>query len=126
VAQLERQKQGITRFAFTGVHDILERTAKNIEDWCKLRLSLWHWLCVIGNVFKTCHLCHDAAENEAGGKTKERRRSGKINTVAHEVWPQQPNQQRSRWLLRGRPRRSISISNFSSSSATSSGIWHFN
>jgi hypothetical protein len=33
-------------------------------------------------VFKTCH---DAAETETDGKTKERRRSGKVNTVAHEV-----------------------------------------
>jgi hypothetical protein len=82
-AQLERQKQGITRFAFTGVHDILERTAKNIEDWYKLRLPTGYWFCAIGNVFKTCH---DAAENEEGGKIKERRRSGKVNTVAHEVY----------------------------------------
>jgi hypothetical protein len=81
-AQLERQKQGITRFASTGVHDIVERTLTNIERWCKIRLSLWHWLCAIGSVFKTCH---DAAPNEAGGKIKERRRSGKVNAVAHEV-----------------------------------------
>jgi hypothetical protein len=45
-------------------------------------------LCAIGNVFKTCH---DAAENEEGGKIKERRRSGKVNTVAHEVYG--PNNQ---------------------------------
>jgi hypothetical protein len=83
VAQLERQKQGITRFASTGVHDILERTLTNIEHWCKIRLSLWHWLCAIGNVFKPCH---DAAPNEVGGKIKERRRPGKANAVAHEVY----------------------------------------
>jgi hypothetical protein len=41
------------------------------------------WLCSIGNVFKTCH---DAANNEKEGKIKERRRSGKINAVAHEVY----------------------------------------
>jgi hypothetical protein len=34
-------------------------------------------------VFKTCH---DAANTEAEGKIKERRRSGKINTAAHEVY----------------------------------------
>jgi hypothetical protein len=39
-------------------------------------------------VFKTCY---DAAGNEAGGKIKERRRSGKVNTVAHEVYG--PNNQ---------------------------------
>ena len=34
-------------------------------------------------MFKTCH---DAANTEAEGKIKERRRSGKINTAAHEVY----------------------------------------
>ena len=48
-----------------------------------MRLSLCWFLAVIGNVFKTCH---DAADDEAGGKTKERRRSGKVNTLAHEVY----------------------------------------
>jgi hypothetical protein len=41
-----------------------------------------YWLCAIGNVFKTCP---DAAENEAGGKNKERRRPGTANKVANEV-----------------------------------------
>jgi hypothetical protein len=40
-------------------------------------------LTAIGSVIKTCH---DAADDEAGGKTKERRRSGKVNTLAHEVY----------------------------------------
>jgi hypothetical protein len=44
---------------------------------------LWYWLCTIGNVFKTCH---DAAGDKKGGKIKERRRSGKINAVAHAVY----------------------------------------
>jgi hypothetical protein len=88
VAQLERQKQGIGRFASTGVHDILERLPINIENWCKIRPSMWYFLCAIGSAFKTCH---DAAGDEAGGKTKERRRSGKVNTVAHEVYG--PNNQ---------------------------------
>ena len=82
LAQLEGQKKGITRFGSTGAHDILERTMNNTEQWVKLRFSLWYWLTSIGNVFKTCH---DAADNEANGKIKERRRSGKINAVAHEV-----------------------------------------
>ena len=62
----------------------------NTEQWVKLRFSIWYWLTSIGNVFKTCH---DAAGNEANGKIKERRRSGKINTVAHEVFGpgNQPN-----------------------------------
>jgi hypothetical protein len=56
----------------------------------RLRFALWYWLCTIGNAFKTCH---DAAENEEDGKIKERRRSGKVNTVAHEVYGpiNQPN-----------------------------------
>ena len=83
VTQLEGQKKGITRFGSTGDHDILERTMKNTEQWVKLRFSLWYWLTSIGNVFKTCH---DAADTEANGKIKERRRSGKVNTVAHEVY----------------------------------------
>jgi hypothetical protein len=83
VAQLEGQKQGIIRFACTGVHDILERNSINIENWCKVRMSIWYWLCAIGNVYKTCH--DGAAPNEAGGEIKERRRPGKVNTVAHEV-----------------------------------------
>jgi hypothetical protein len=83
VAQLEGQKQGITRFSFTGAHNILERIPTNIGQWCRLRFALWHWLSPIGNVFKTCH---DAAPNEEGGKIKERRRSGKVNAVAHEVY----------------------------------------
>ena len=90
LAQLEGQKKGITRFGSTGAHDILERTMNNTEQWVKLRFSIWYWLTSIGNVFKTCH---DAAGNEANGKIKERRRSGKINTVAHEVFGpgNQPN-----------------------------------
>jgi hypothetical protein len=53
---------------------------------------LWYWLSsIIGNVFKTCH-CHDAAPNEEGGKIKERRRSGKVNAVAHEVYGPTSNQ----------------------------------
>jgi hypothetical protein len=83
VSQLEGQKQGVSRFSYTGAHDILERTTTNIEQWVKLRFSLWYWLTSIGNVFKTCH---DAADTEADGKIKERRRSGKVNTVAHEVY----------------------------------------
>ena len=83
VSQLEGQKQGITRFSSTGAHDILERTTKNIEQWVKLRFALWYWLTSIGNVFKTCH---DAADTESNGKIKERRRPGKVNTVAHEVY----------------------------------------
>jgi hypothetical protein len=83
VSQLEGQKQGITRFGFTGAHDILERTTKNIEQWVKLRFALWYWVTSIGNVFKTCH---DAADTESNGKIKEGRRSGKVNTVAHEVY----------------------------------------
>jgi hypothetical protein len=39
--------------------------------------------CAIGNAYKTCH---DAAPNKAGGKIKEHRRSGKVNTAAHEVY----------------------------------------
>jgi hypothetical protein len=83
VSQLEGQKQGTIRFSFTGAHDILERTTKNIGQWIKLRFALWHWLSSISNVFKTCH---DAADTEADGKIKEHRRSGKINAVAHEVY----------------------------------------
>jgi hypothetical protein len=30
--------------------------------------------------------CHDAADDEAGGKIKERRRSGKVNMLANEVY----------------------------------------
>jgi hypothetical protein len=48
-----------------------------------MRLSLCWFLAVIGNVFKTCH---DAADDEAGGKTKERRRSDTVNKLAHEVY----------------------------------------
>jgi hypothetical protein len=44
------------------------------------------------NVFKTCH---DAAGDEAGGRIKERRRSGKANTVAHEVHGTAPTATRS-------------------------------
>jgi hypothetical protein len=83
VSQLEGQKQGINRFSSTGAHDILERTPKNTEQLVKIRFPLWYWLTSIGNVFKTCH---DAADTEANGKIKERRRSGKVNTVAHEVY----------------------------------------
>jgi hypothetical protein len=36
-----------------------------------------------GSAYKTCH---DAAPNKAGGKIKECRRSGKVNTAAHEVY----------------------------------------
>jgi hypothetical protein len=82
-AQLEGQKQGITRFAFTGVQDILERHPINSKNWCRLRMSMWYWLCAIGSAYKTRH---DAAPNKAGGKIKERRRSGKVNTVAHEMY----------------------------------------
>jgi hypothetical protein len=83
-AQIEGQKQGmLPRFSSTGAHDILESTTKNIEQWVRLRFALWYWLCTIGNAFETCH---DAAENEEGGKIKERRRPGKINAVAHEVY----------------------------------------
>jgi hypothetical protein len=82
-SQLEGQKQGIARFSFTGAHDILERTTKNTEQWVKLRFALWYWRTSIGNVFKTCH---DAADTKFNGKIKERRRSGKVNTVAHEVY----------------------------------------
>jgi hypothetical protein len=91
LVQLERQKQGIHWFAFTGAHGILERTTKSIEDWCKLRPSMCYFLALIGNVFKTCH---DAADDEASGKTKERRRSGMVNKLAHEVYG--PNNQVNR------------------------------
>jgi hypothetical protein len=77
VSQLEGQKQGINRFSSTGAHDILERTPKNTEQWVKIRFSLLYWLTSIDNVFKTCH---DAADTEANGKIKERRRSGTRST----------------------------------------------
>jgi hypothetical protein len=41
-----------------------------------------YFLAITGNAFKTCH---DAADDKAGGKIKERRRSGVVNMLAHEV-----------------------------------------
>jgi hypothetical protein len=47
-------------------------------------LAMHHWQ-------RVQNLCHDAAQTEKDGKIKERRRSGKINAVAHEVYG--PNNQ---------------------------------
>jgi hypothetical protein len=98
VAQLERQKQGIHRFASTGVHDILERLPINIENWCKIGLSIWYFLCAIGNALKTCHDARGgrrsgrqarpkSAEDRARSQGQHRRRVA----VAHEVYG--PNNQ---------------------------------
>jgi hypothetical protein len=51
-----------------------------------MALAMLHWQ-------RVQNLPRDAAENEEDSKIKERRRSGKINAVAHEVYGpgNQPN-----------------------------------
>ena len=90
---IETQKQGIHRFPSTGETDVLENTSANTNSWIKIRHSMCWQLSNCGNVIETCH---DAAHDEARGKTKERRRSDKVNQNAHELYGSAQSAQRHR------------------------------